>query len=80
MDLSVNESPTNQPLITGASSENWETPIPRHQQCQGNCDKCPKQKICEKLPPLIPLKLDLSNYIRTILSFEKQINSIKPSY
>ena len=79
MDLSVNETPTNESSIAGAYSEKSETHTPKHQHCQHNCDKCHKQKICEKSPAPVPLKLDLSNYVRSILSFEKQINHIKPS-
>ena len=69
MDLSVNETPTNESSIAQAYSEKSETHTPRHQHCQCDCDKCHKQNICEKSHTPVPLKLDLSNYIRTILSF-----------
>ena len=74
MDLSVDESPTNQSLVAPAYSEKSETCNPNHQPPQPKSDKC---NICEKLPEAVPLKLDLSNYVRTMLSFEKQINHIK---
>ena len=81
MDLSVNETPINESSVTPVYSEKLETLTPRHQHCQPNCKKCEKcheQNICEKSPAPVLLKLDLSNYVRTILSFEKQINCIKP--
>ena len=64
MDLSVNETPTNQSSVTPAYSEKSETSNPNRQLSQPNCNKC---NICEKLPDAVPLKLDLSNYVRTIL-------------
>ena len=77
MDLSVDKSPTNQSSVAPAYSETSKTYCPNHQPSQPNSDKC---KICEKSPEALPLKLDLSNYVRTILSFEKQINCIKLSW
>ena len=77
MDLSVDESPTNQSSVTPAYSETSKTCCPNCQPSQPNNDKC---NICEKSPEALPLKLDLSNYVRTILSFEKQINRIKLSW
>ena len=74
MDLSVDESPTNQSSVTPAYSETSKTCCPNHQPSQPNGNKC---NICEKSPEALPLKLDLSNYVRTILSFEKQTNHIK---
>ena len=79
MDLSVNETPTDDASVEPAYSEKSETRTPRCQHCQPNCEKYHEQNICKKLPAPVPLKLDLSNYVRTILSFEKQINCIKPS-
>ena len=76
MDLSVNETPTNESSITRVYSEKSETCTLRHQHCQRNWDKWHEQKICEKSPAPVTLKLDPSNYVRTILSFEKQINHI----
>ena len=64
MDLSVDETPTNQSSVTPAYSEKSETCNPNHQPSQPNCDKC---NICEKSPDAVPLKLDVSNYVRTIL-------------
>ena len=79
MDFSVNETPTNESSVTPAYSEKSEIHTPRRQHYQPNCNKCHKQNICEKSPAPVPPKLNLSNYVRTILSFEKQINHIKPS-
>ena len=77
MDLTVDESPTNQSSVTPAYSEKLETSNPNLQRSQPNCDK---YNICEKSPEALPLKLDLSKYVRTIVSFERQINHIKPSW
>ena len=77
MDLFVDKSPTNQSLVAPAYSEKLETSNPNLQHSKPTCDKC---NICEKLPEVLPLKLDLSKYVRTIVSFERQINHIKPSW
>ena len=68
MDPNVNEIPSNGPSILGVSLEIRQTPSPRHQHCNDNCDNCTKQKFCQQSPLPIPHKIDLSNYVRTIFS------------
>ena len=55
MDLSIDESPTNESSVALAYSEKSETGTPKRQHCQPNCDKCHEQNIFEKSPDPVPL-------------------------